>query len=214
MPEVCPAAAFMIEIFMRRTFMKLRTIILGAMVTSGIAAYAQEATTPLIETGLDYTFTRVNPGGNLTSYNSNGGSGFVEYNLNHVVGLVADLGANYIGNVNGFAVDNTAFTYLFGPRFNWRRSRLTFYMQTLVGGERFSNAYDPGSPSPVLGTSENTFAAAIGGGVDYRLTDHLAIKPIQVEYFMTQLPSSFANVNEVQNNLRYSAGIVFRVGSK
>jgi len=194
--------------------MKLRTIILGAMVTSGIAAYAQEATTPLIETGLDYTFTRVNPGGNLTSYNSNGGSGFVEYNLNHVVGLVADLGANYIGNVNGFAVDNTAFTYLFGPRFNWRRSRLTFYMQTLVGGERFSNAYDPGSPSPVLGTSENTFAAAIGGGVDYRLTDHLAIKPIQVEYFMTQLPSTFVNVNQVQNNLRYSAGVVFRLGSK
>ncbi len=194
--------------------MKLRTIILGAMVTSGIAAYAQEATTPLIETGLDYSFTRVNPGGSLTSYMANGGSGFVEYNLNHVVGLVADLGANYIGNVNGFPIDNTTFTYLFGPRFNWRMSRFTLYAQTLVGGARFSNAYDPASPNPVLATSENTFAAAIGGGVDYRLTDHIAIKPIQVEYLMTQLPSSFANVNEVQNNLRYSAGIVFRVGSK
>jgi opacity protein-like surface antigen len=193
--------------------MKLRTIILGAIVTSGIAAYAQE-TTPLIETGLDYTFTRVNPGGNLTSYNANGGSGFVEYNVNHVVGLVADLGANYIGNVNGYPIDNTTFTYLFGPRLNWRMSRLTLYVQTLVGGARFSNAYDPQSPYPVLGISENTFAAAIGGGVDYRLTDHWAIKPIQVEYFMTQLPSTFANVNEVQNNLRYSAGIVFRLGSK
>lgn len=194
--------------------MKLGTIILGAMVTSGIAAYAQEATTPLFETGLDYTFTRVNPGGNLTSYTANGGSGFVEYNLNHVVGLVADLGGNYIGNVNGFPIDNTTFTYLFGPRFNWRMSRLTLYAQTLVGGARFSNAYDPQSSAPVLGTSENTFAAAIGGGIDYRLTDHLAIKPIQVEYLMTQLPSTFANVNEVQNNLRYSAGIVFRLGSK
>jgi opacity protein-like surface antigen len=194
--------------------MKLGTIILGAMVTSGIAAYAQEATTPLFETGLDYTFTRVNPGGNLTSYTANGGSGFVEYNLNHVVGLVADLGGNYIGNVNGFPIDNTTFTYLFGPRFNWRRSRLTLYVQTLVGGARFSNAYDPQSPTPVLGVSENTFAAAIGGGVDFRLTDHLAIKPIQVDYLMTQLPSTFANVNEVQNNLRYSAGIVFRLGSK
>lgn len=194
--------------------MKLRTIILGAIVISGAAAYAQEATTPLIETGADYTFTRVNPGGNLTSYTANGGSGFVEYNLNHVVGLVADLGANYIGNVNGYALDNTTFTYLFGPRFNWRTSRVTLYGQTLVGGARFSNAYDPASPTPVLGSSENTFAAAIGGGVDYRLTDHIAVKPIQVEYLMTQLPSSFVNVNQVQNNLRYSAGIVFRVGSK
>jgi opacity protein-like surface antigen len=194
--------------------MKLRTIILGAIVTSGIAAYAQEATTPLIETGVTYSFTRVNPGGNLSSYSANGGSGFVEYNLNHVVGLVADLGANYIGNVNGLPVDNTTFTYLFGPRFNWRTSRLTLYAQTLVGGARFSNAYDPASPAPVLGISENTFAAAIGGGVDYRLTDHIAVKPIQLEYLMTQLPSSFVNVNQVQNNLRYSAGIVYRFGSK
>ena len=194
--------------------MKLRTIILGAIVTSGLAAYAQEASTPLIETGLNYSFTRVNPGGSLTAYTANGGSGYVEYNLNHVVGLVADLGANYIGNVNGFPVDNTTFTYLFGPRFNWRMSRVTLYTQTLIGGARFSNAYDPGSPMPVLGTSENTFAAAIGGGVDYRLTDRIAVKPIQLEYLMTQLPSSYANVNQVQNNLRYSAGIVFRLGSK
>ena len=194
--------------------MKLHTVIFGAIVASGAAAYAQEVTTPQFETGLTYSFTRVNPGGNLTSYMANGGSGFVEYNLNHVVGLVADLGSNYIGNVNGFAIDNTTFTYLFGPRFNWRTSRFTLYAQTLVGGARFSNAYDPASPAPSLGFSETTFAAAIGGGVDYRLTDHIAIKPIQLEYLMTQLPSTFANVNQVQNNLRYSAGIVFRLGSK
>jgi opacity protein-like surface antigen len=194
--------------------MRLRTIILGAIATSSLAAFAQEPTTPQIETGFDYTFTRVNPGGYLTSYNANGGTGFVEYNVNHVLGLVADLGANYIGNVNGVAIDNTTFTYLFGPRINWRTSRLTLYAQTLVGGARFSNAFDPGSPFPIIGGSENTFAAAIGGGVDYRLTDRLAVKPIQVEYFMTQLPSSFVNVTQVQNNLRYSAGIVFRIGSK
>src|ERR1700722_1134205 len=122
--------------------MKLYKIILGVIVTSGIAAYAQEATTPVIETGLDYTFTRINPGGNLTSYRANGGSGYVEFNLNKVVGLVADLGANYAGNVNGFALDNTTFTYLFGPRFNWRMSRLTPYVQVLVGGARFSNGYN------------------------------------------------------------------------
>jgi len=194
--------------------MKLRTIILGAIVTSGIAAYAQEATTPRLETGLNYTLTYNNSGGSLGSYTTNGGSGFVEYNLNHAVGLVADLGANYTGTVNGVPIDNTTFTYLFGPRFNWRTSRVTLYMQTLVGGARFSNAFDPGSPAPSQGISENTFAAAIGGGVDVRLTDHIAIKPIQLEYLMTQLPSTFVNVNQVQNNMRYSAGVVFRLGSK
>jgi opacity protein-like surface antigen len=168
--------------------MKLRTLVLGAICISGFSAFAQEASTPVVETGLNYTFTRINPGGSLPSYSANGGSAYVEYNLNRVVGLVADLG--------------------------WRLSRFTPYVQTLVGGARFSNAYDPGSSSPLLGVKENSFAAAIGGGVDFKLTDHIALKPLQVEYFMTQLPSTFANVNQVQNNLRYSAGIVFRFGSK
>ncbi len=193
--------------------MKIRTFILGAICVSGFAAYAQEASTPVIETGLDYSFTRVNTGGGtLGSYNSNGGSGYVEVNINRVIGLVADLGANYNGNVNGFPINNTTFTYLFGPRFNWRMSRFTPYFQTLVGGARFSNAYDAASPSPSLGTSENTFAAAMGVGVDVKLTDHIALKPIQIEYLATQLRSDF--VNGVQNDLRYSAGLVFRIGSK
>jgi hypothetical protein len=194
--------------------MKIRTFILGAICISGFAAYAQEASTPVAEVGFNYSYTRFNPGGNLNSYNANGGSGYVEYNLNRVVGLVADLGANNVGTVNGVSLNNTTFTYLFGPRFNWRMSRFTPYVQTLVGGARFSNAYDPASPTPVSGGTVNSFAAAIGGGVDVRLTNHIALKPIQVEYLMTQLPSEFANVNQVQNNLRYSAGVVFRFGSK
>jgi len=65
-----------------------------------------------------------------------------------------------------------------------------------------------------LATSNNVFATALGGGVDVRLTDHIAVKPIQVEYFMTQLPSAATNLHYAQNNLRYSAGVVFRFGSK
>ena len=55
---------------------------------------------------------------------------------------------------------------------------------------------------------------AAGGGVDVNITQHIAVKPIQVEYFMTQLPQLASNLNRVQNNLRYSAGVVFRFGSK
>jgi hypothetical protein len=196
--------------------MNPRTIVLAAMATCGMAAYAQ-VVTPRIETGFDYTFTRVNPGGfYLSSYSAQGGSGFVEYNVNPMLGLVADVGANYVGVVSGFALDNTTFTFLFGPRVNWRKPRWTIYGQTLVGGARFSDAYDPALFTPIGGTpvSQITFAAAIGGGADYRLTSHIAIKPIQVEYLMTQLPGRLSKVNEVQNNLRYSAGIVFRFGAK
>ena len=48
-----------------------------------------------------------------------------------------------------------------------------------------------------------------GGGIDITVTNHIAVKPIQLEY-ITARPSS----NSFQNNLRYSAGVVFRFGEK
>jgi opacity protein-like surface antigen len=195
--------------------MKTNLILLGTLLVSGVAANAQEtAPTPVAEVGFSYSYTRVNPGGSLSGYNANGGYGYVEYNVNKIVGLVADLGANYVGNAGGLQLQNTTFEYLFGPRFNWRKSRFTPYVQALVGGQRFSNGLDPSSTTPRLGTSQNNFAAAFGGGVDFNLTNHIAVKPIQLEYLMAQTSAGAGNLNFVQNNLRYSAGVVFRFGSK
>ena len=87
-------------------------------------------------------------------------------------------------------------------------------MQTLFGGERLSNGLNPGSATPQLNASQNNFAAAFGGGLDITLTNHIALKPIQVEYLMTQIAPAGSHLNYVQNNLRYSAGVVFRFGSK
>src|SRR5689334_11208986 len=101
---------------------KASVILFGAVLLSGVGANAQE-TTPLAEVGLSYSFMRVNPGGTLSSYNANGGNGYAEYNFSKVFGLVADLGANYVGDAQGVRLRNTTFEYLFGPRFNWRHSR-------------------------------------------------------------------------------------------
>jgi opacity protein-like surface antigen len=196
------------------TMMKSNAVLLGAFFVSGVIATAQETSTPVAEVGLSYSYVRVNPGGILSSYNANGGYGYAEYNFSKVFGLVADLGANHVGSVNGVQLGNTSFEYLFGPRFNWRHSRFTPYVQALVGGERFSNGLNPGSNDPRLLSSQNNFAAAFGGGLDIAVTNHIAIKPIQVEWLTTQISNSAANVNYVQNNLRYSAGVVFRFGSK
>src|ERR1700747_2511431 len=99
--------------------MKRYAILLGTLLVFGVVASAQE-TAPAAEVGFSYSYTRVNPGGALSSANANGGYGYVEYNFNRVVGLVADLGANYVGNAGGVQLQNTTFQYLFGPRFNWR----------------------------------------------------------------------------------------------
>ena len=194
--------------------MKSTVILMGGLLTSGMMASAQETSTPVVETGLSYSYMRVNPGGTLGSYNANGGYGYAEYNFSKVFGLVGELGANRVGDANGVQLSNTSFEYLFGPRFNWRHSRFTPYVQALVGGERFSNGFNPGSSDPRLFTSQNNFAAALGGGLDIAVTNHIAVKPIQVEWLTTQLTNGATNLSYVQNNLRYSAGVVFRFGSK
>jgi hypothetical protein len=48
---------------------------------------------------------------------------------------------------------------------------------------------------------------AIGGGVDYRLTNRFSLRPLQVDYLLTRFNEGTPN-NQSQNNLRASTGIV------
>jgi hypothetical protein len=55
------------------------------------------------------------------------------------------------------------------------------------------------------------FAMTAGGGVDFKISQHFAVGPVQVEYFLTKFTDGGSNK---QNNFRYSAGIVFRFGTR
>src|SRR3974390_579396 len=159
--------------------MKVRAMVLGSLVMFGAAAGAQEkAPTSTPELGFTYSYTRVNPGGGISSANANGGYGYAEYNVNRVFCLVAELGANHTGDAGKTLLGNTTFQYLFGPRFNWRTSRFTPYVQTLFGGERLSNGFNVNSATPRLLTAQNNFAAAFGGGVDVSVSNRFIVKPI------------------------------------
>jgi hypothetical protein len=178
----------------------------GILVLSATFVNAQEtSSTPAAEVGLNYSFVHRNSEQGLNHFNQNGGSGYFEYNLNRTVGLVGDLGGYSNGNF-----DRKTFSYLFGPRLNWRMSRMVPYVQFLFGG-----AYEWGVINGTgISTTQNGFAMAAGGGLDVNITHHIAFKPLQVEYFMSQLPQLATNLNSAQNNLRYSAGVVYRFGSK
>jgi outer membrane protein with beta-barrel domain len=184
--------------------MRKSVLILGVCFAFAAGAYAQESpATPVAEVGFDYSFFRVHSGPDAANMNENGGTGYVEYNLNRTLGLLGDIGA-----YNNSTFNQTTMTYLFGPRFNLRKSRFTPYVQFLFGG---AHAW---SNTAQFTTNQNAFAAAFGGGLDVALTNHIALKPIQVEYLMTQLPGQTESTNNIQNNLRYSAGLVFRFGAK
>ena len=184
--------------------MKIGTLVLGVFALCGAVMNAQEISTPKYEVGLSYSWLHVNSGNFDRQQTENGGSGYFEYNLNKTVGLVADFGG-YANTRQG--IDDTSMTYMFGPRFNWRHSRLTPYAQFLFGG-----AYVWNSPAGVS-TTQNAFATAAGGGLDYKLTRRIALKPIQVEYVMTQIDSTQGLGNH-QNDIRYSGGVVFQFGEK
>jgi hypothetical protein len=185
--------------------MRQYTFIAAILFLSGTFVQAQEESTPVVEVGVNYSFVHRNNEQFTNSYGENGGSGYFAYNLNRTFGLVADLGGYDSGNYN-----RQTFSYMFGPRLNLRKSRVVPYVQFLFGG-----AYEWGfMNSTGISTTQNGFATAAGGGIDVNITQHIAVKPVQVEYFMTQLPQLASNLNSAQNNLRYSAGLVFRFGAK
>jgi hypothetical protein len=189
--------------------MKIDWFVPTVLLSFATVAVAQEsAPTPVAEVGLNYSLTNFHPGNGVSAFTASGGGGSFVYDLNKVFGIAADLR----GYHNGAAanLDTTTFSYLFGPRFSWRRSKVTPYAQALLGGVRMSSNVLAASDGSAL--TERGFATAFGGGIDIALTHHIALRPVQLDYFMTRVPDFWTNGQ--QNNLRYSAGMVFRFGSK
>lgn len=184
--------------------MKRSVLILAAWFAVAAGAFAQQTPAiPVGEVGFDYSFFHIHSSLNAPGVNENGGGGYFEYNLNRIIGLVGDIGA-----YNSSAVGQTTVTYLFGPRLNWRKGRFTPYTQFLVGGAHAS------SNTAQVTTGQNAFAAAFGGGLDIALTHRISLKPVQVEYLITELPGFTGGAANIQNNLRISAGVVLRFGEK
>jgi outer membrane immunogenic protein len=165
---------------------------------------AQDA--PRMAAGIDYNYVRTNaPPGGCGCISMNGGDGWFAYNLPHSFAAVAQFSIQHASNIAG-AADLTFTSYLFGPRYGRRVTRRVMpYGQVLFGGTHAGGTLAPGS-SGIAG-SANAFAMTAGGGVEVEVRRRLAIRPAEVDYFLTR----FANaVNDHQNNFRFSAGVVFR----
>jgi hypothetical protein len=158
------------------------------------AASAQ--TTPVADVSVGYSLIEVVKGYTLTNQ---GGSAAAAFNLNHVLGLVADFGVYHASSIG-----LTSETYLFGPRFSYRHwDRLTPFAQALIGGGHASSAQ-----SGFTGVT-NAFAYGAGGGADFGLDrrGRYALRP-QLEYL------AFRGNGSTTGTLRFSASFVFRFGHK
>jgi outer membrane immunogenic protein len=98
------------------------------------------------------------------------------------------------------------YTYLAGPRLALRKNdRLKPFTQTLAGGGRLN------ASSSLVSAGENSFVLAIGGGLDYTIRHRLAIRVIEADYFLTRFAHPDGS-SASQNNVRISAGLIFRFG--
>ncbi len=188
--------------------MKSSFAIIIALALFGTAWPVDAQDAPKLEVYGGYYYVRFNVnasaagGAPSETFNGNGGGGQLEYNLDNHLGFVADLaGYGATSTANGALVGG-ALTYLFGPRVNFRLRKVTPFGQVLFGGIRTTAGIGQN-------VSENNLALTAGGGIDFKVSRHVSVRPIQAEYFLTRLPDS---LNNRQNNLRIGAGVVLRLG--
>ena len=185
--------------------MKLKVVVslLAFLSFFGVAAQAQDV--PKVDIFAGYSYVRANPStSGVSSFSLNGGSASVAYNVNNWLSGVADFGGYHSGNILKTGADGTLSTYLFGPRVSYRHfGRITPFGEVLFGVAHASASVGGGT------ASDNAFAMTVGGGVDYKLTDRIAIRPVKVDYLMSRFSETGTGTN-TQNNLRVSTGIVFR----
>jgi hypothetical protein len=167
-------------------------------------AAAQVPTSGNVFFGYSYFNTNVT-GANRTS--TNGWEASFEGKIIPFLGMVADFDGHY-GSANfpaldcpgvgcplpPFSANISEHDFLFGPRVSVPAGRFRPFGEFLFGvGHINANA---------AGT-DNSFATAVGGGLDYRI-----IRPIAWRFQGDYVHTSFFSTT--QNNVRLSTGIVLR----
>ncbi len=209
----------------------MRKIIAVMIAVPMFALVAGATDVPKMETFLGYNYVRFNPNSDVfPSFNANGGGGQFVYNFNKWIGAAVDLGAVTRGSFDNFNVDATVINFVAGPRITFHNhSRFIPFGQVLFGGAYSTASAEvtllggaivpPGTilPSPVtarVNASNTGFAMMAGGGLDIKVSKHIALRPIGADYYLTRIPSLLTGDTSNRNNFRYSAGINFLIGAQ
>jgi outer membrane protein with beta-barrel domain len=171
---------------------KMKWVLAGILLTA-CSAMAQE--TPKAEISAGYSYLRLGGSGGV---NQNGTSFSIAGNLNHWLGIVGDVG---IYHAAPFGVGLNTTTFLVGPRMSFRYSRVTPFVQVLFGGAHLAAGLNG------LSASLTPYTFSAGGGVDVKISSHVALRP-QVDYI------AMTSGGQTTKSARASFGIVFRFGAR
>jgi opacity protein-like surface antigen len=184
---------------------------------------------PVLELGVEYSYLRLSAG-DAGAQGCNGGGATAVWNVNRVLGLVADIGGCKMMSA-GHNVSGDSTHYLFGPRIAFRNEgRVMPYLQVLVGGDKLTTETiyperEPTAPIDVIANSSaadsihslytshretNNFSWQVGGGMEYTLTSAIGWTLAEVDYL--HVGARAFNDANFHNNLRFSTGVVLRIG--
>jgi hypothetical protein len=179
------------------------------------------------EISLDYSYLHYSPANNASTVSMNGGGGAAVLYFAGFLGIKGEFEAyggqniNYdfpVGSVrcplgcSGSAHANL-FTVNVGPTVKIRIKRLQPFVEGLIGATRtdFYKNIVRNCVNCIISATPGTYALDIlvGGGIDLKVTHHLAIRPIEADYFLTRFINNFTTGHNNQNNFRYQAGLLF-----
>ncbi len=175
---------------------------------------AFEPSIPAADIFVGYSFLNFSTNGLTDSRkNANGWEASVAANFNQWFALELDVSGYYknytyfTGNALGLPNFITVsyyrdYSYLAGPRF---KSGPVF-VHALFGGDHLSGSA-LGTPSAQTG-----FAGALGGGIQYPITDQLAFR-VGADYIFSE-HNILSGASVTNNNFRAAIGIVFNLGRK
>jgi peptidoglycan-associated lipoprotein len=172
------------------------------------------------ELALGYTYLRSNvPPGGCGCFNLNGGNATFAWLLPSAssvkpgsFALVGDVTITHAGAAASTGDSLTLSTFTAGARYLPRlgRSPVQPYGQALIGLAHSSGTLVQGT-HPAAQNAGAAFAANLGGALDLRFSRRFSVRLIEADYLVTTFDNG---INNHQNNLRITAGVVMRFGKR
>jgi hypothetical protein len=195
----------------------------------GTTAFAQDR----VELFGEYSYLRFYP--TITGLNSrsfNGGGGGAQLNFLKIFGIKAEFmgygsttfTATYSHPIvlpggtipaGTYSTQGNMFTYLFGPVIRSPLPKVKPFGEILFGGSN-SNGYvnleksfDEAGSTLSRTPAQHPFTMAVGAGVDVSITQHVALRPAELDYVLSRYSNPLTSTNN-QNNFRYCGGVIFK----
>jgi hypothetical protein len=147
-----------------------------------------------------YSYLNVDFNGLISRQSFNGWEASITVNANRWIAGEGDVSGYYKSNLVVNGVNAHDYGFMGGPRVNLRAA----FVHALFGMDRLTLG------ASGLSGSQNGFAAAFGGGVEVKFSDHWAVR-LSADYVLSR-HNLFGGPRVNQNNFRASGGIVYAFG--